>query len=135
MIMMIRIVPLYAALLAVVFVWLSMRIVLLRLRLKITIGDAGSEPMLRAMRVHANFAEYVPFSLILLYLVEGQGGYPIVLHGLGLCLLIGRLVHAFGVSQPKENLSFRTTGMVLTFTTLLGCSAYLLFTYFRTSMA
>jgi uncharacterized membrane protein YecN with MAPEG domain len=103
--------------------------------LGIGLGDAGNEQMLRAMRVHSNFAEYVPLSLILLYLVEGQGAYPVFLHGLGLCLLIGRLSHAFGVSQKKENYRFRVTGMALTFTTLLASSAYLLFTYIQTTIA
>jgi len=130
-----HIVPLYAALLAILFVALSIRTLGLRRSLGIGLGDAGNEQMLRAMRVHSNFAEYVPLSLILLYLVEGQGAYPVFLHGLGLCLLIGRLSHAFGVSQKKENYRFRVTGMALTFTTLLASSAYLLFTYIQTTIA
>jgi uncharacterized protein len=129
-----HIVPLYAALLAILFVTLSIRTLSLRRSLGIGLGDAGNEQMLRAMRVHSNFAEYVPLSLILLYLVEGQGAYPVFLHGLGLCLLIGRLSHAFGVSQKKENFRFRVVGMALTFTTLLASSAYLLFTYIRTTI-
>jgi uncharacterized membrane protein YecN with MAPEG domain len=36
----------------------------------IAIGDAGNPEMLRAMRVHSNFAEYVPLSLLLIYFVE-----------------------------------------------------------------
>jgi len=64
---------LYAALLGLLFVVLSVRTLLLRRRLSIAIGDAGSESMLRAMRVHANFAEYVPLSLLLIYLVEVTG--------------------------------------------------------------
>jgi uncharacterized protein len=130
-----HIVPLYAALLAILFVTLSIRTLRLRRSLGIGLGDAGNERMLRAMRVHSNFAEYVPLSLILLYLVEGQGAHPIFLHGLGLCLLIGRLSHAFGVSQKKENYRFRVTGMALTFTALLASSTYLLLAYIRTTIA
>ena len=59
------IVFLYAALLAVIFVALSVRTLLLRRRLGIAIGDGDDPRMLRAMRAHANFAEYVPFSLLL----------------------------------------------------------------------
>jgi hypothetical protein len=87
------------------------------------------------MRVHSNFAEYVPLSLILLYLVEGQGAYPLLLHGLCLCLLVGRLSHAFGVSQNNENYRFRVLGMALTFTTLVASSAYLLFAFMRATSA
>jgi uncharacterized membrane protein YecN with MAPEG domain len=43
---------LYAALLALLFVALSMRALRLSSRLCIAIGDAGNESMLRAMRVH-----------------------------------------------------------------------------------
>jgi uncharacterized membrane protein YecN with MAPEG domain len=95
--------------------------------LKIGIGDAGNHQMLRAMRVHSNFAEYVPLSLLMLYLVENQGANPLLIHSLGLCLLVGRLSHAFGVSQENENFTFRVAGMAMTFTTLLSSSVYLLF--------
>jgi uncharacterized protein len=121
----------YAALLATLFVALSIRTLRLRRSLQIGLGDSGNAQMLRAMRVHANFAEYVPLSLVLVYFVERQGAYPLFIHGLGLCLLIGRLSHAYGVSQARENYAFRVTGMVLTFITLLSCAGYLLFDYVR----
>jgi uncharacterized membrane protein YecN with MAPEG domain len=117
--------PLYAALLAILFVALSIRIIRLRRNLHIALGDSGNEILLRAISVHANFAEYVPLCLILLYLAEGQGAHPALLHGLGVILLIGRLSHAFGVSQANENFRFRVIGMALTFTTLITSSAYL----------
>lgn len=117
---------LYAALLALLFVALSIRIIRLRRNLHIALGDSGNETLLRAISVHANFAEYVPLCLILLYLVEGQGAHPALLHGLGVILLMGRLSHAFGVSQANENFRFRVIGMALTFTTLITLSAYLL---------
>jgi len=81
--------------------------------------------MLRAVRVHSNFAEYVPFALLLLYFVETSGASPVVIHGL--CLLIGRLSHAFGVSRDNEQFQYRVAGMALTFTVFLVSSAYLLF--------
>lgn len=61
--------PLYAALLALIFVFLSVRTLRLRRTLQIGIGDGGNTEMLRAMRVHSNFSEYVPISLILIFLV------------------------------------------------------------------
>lgn len=79
------------------------------------------------MRVHSNFAEYVPFALFLLYLVEISGATPILIHALGACLLIGRLSHAVGVSRDDEQYQYRVAGMALTFTVFLASSAYLLF--------
>lgn len=125
------ILPLYAALLTLLFVALSIRTLRLRRRLKIGLGDAGNDRMLRAMRVHSNFAEYVPLALLLVCLVEGQGAHPLLVHGLGLCLLIGRLSHAFGVSQADENYRYRVAGMAMTFTTLLTSAAYLLIAPFH----
>jgi hypothetical protein len=116
----------YAALLALLFVALSVRTLRLRRHLRIAIGDAGNPQMLRAMRVHSNFAEYVPLSLIMLLLLEMQGPAAWLVHGLGLCLLCGRISHAYGVSQPKETFRFRIAGMALTFATLVAAASYLL---------
>jgi hypothetical protein len=128
-----QIVPLYAALLTLLFVAISIRTLRLRRRLKIGIGDGGNQQMLRAMRVNSNFSEYVPLSLIVLYLVEAQHASGLFVHALGLALLVGRLLHAYGVSQVKENYRFRVAGMVMTFTVLLNASAYLLFNYLKTA--
>lgn len=118
--------PLYAALLAPVFVALSVRTIRLRRSLKIGIGAADNPQMLRAMRVHANFAEYVPFTLLVIYFVEVQHAPSWLVHALGLVLLMGRLSHAYGVSQSHENFRFRVFGTASTFTTLIVAAAYLL---------
>lgn len=122
-----KVVPLYAALLGIVFFVLSVRTLRLRRSLNLAIGDGGNPVMLRAMRVHSNFAEYVPLCLVLLGFSELQGTSPMVLQLLGLCLLLGRLSHAYGVSQPRENFAFRISGMALTLTCLLSACATLLF--------
>ena len=114
-----HIVVLYAALLALLFVALSIRTLLMRRRLRIGIGDAGNEAMLRAMRVHSNFAEYVPLSLLFIYFVEASGASPVFVHALGTSVLAGRVSHAVGVSQIRENYVFRVTGMALTLTPLI----------------
>jgi uncharacterized membrane protein YecN with MAPEG domain len=124
-----HVLPLYAALFALLYVALSIRTLRLRRTLRIAIGDSGNEKMLRAMRVHSNFAEYVPFSLLLILLVETQGAPALLVHALCLVLFVGRLSHAFGVSQTKENYRYRVFGMVLTFTTLITSAVYLLFAY------
>jgi uncharacterized protein len=122
-----KILPLYAALLATLFFVLSARTGNLRRRLKIAVGDAGNIMLLRAMRVHANFAEYVPICLLIVLMVEMQGASSWVVHTLGASLLVGRIFHAYGVSQVRENLMFRVVGMALTVTTLLWSAAYLLY--------
>jgi uncharacterized membrane protein YecN with MAPEG domain len=120
------IVALYAAVLAIVFVLLSVRVVRLRGRARATLGDAGDAVLQRAIRVHGNFAEYVPFGLLLIFFAETGGAAAGLVHALCGCLVAGRLVHAYGVSQVRETLAFRVAGMVLTFTALLGSASYIL---------
>lgn len=112
--------PVYAGLLALVFVALSIRVIGARRGAGISLGDGGDKALLRRQRVHANFAEYVPLALMLMLLAELQGVPRPVLHGLGLALLAGRLVHAAGVSREPENFKLRVTGMALTFTALIS---------------
>ena len=69
-----NITPSYAAILALLFFFLSVRALRLRRKLKIPIGDQGNPQMLRAMSVHANFAEYAPFTLLLAFMLESEGG-------------------------------------------------------------
>ena len=101
-------------------------------QLGLSIGTINTQ-MLRAMRVHSNFAEYVPLSLLLLYLVEVQGGWPLLVHALGLCLVTGRLAHAYGVSRTNENFNFRIAAMAMTFTVLVTTSLFLLVGHVRSS--
>ena len=121
------IVSLYAALMTVLFVALSIRTIRLRRQLHIPVGDGGNAALLRAMRAHANFAEYVPSGLLLMLFVSTIGAPSGWIHALGLALLIGRGLHGFGVSRVEEDYRFRVSGMALTFTSLLASSGYLLF--------
>ena len=121
-----HIVSLYAALLAFAFVGLSIRTLRLRKRLRIVIGDAGDTSMLRAMRVHANFAEYVPLALLLIYFVELSGAGAAWVHTMGASLLVGRVVHAIGVSRVHEDLRWRVVGMTLTLLPIVTAALRLL---------
>lgn len=120
------IMPIYAALLALLFVYLSLRTIGARRRLQIALGDKDHPEMQRAIRVHANFAEYVPLGLILLHLVEARTPPMWLMHALCLLLLVGRLLHAYGVSQTPERFQFRVSGMVMTFACLIGSALYIL---------
>ncbi|MDJ0941853.1 MAG: MAPEG family protein [Kiloniellales bacterium] len=118
--------PLYAALCGLLLILLSRRVIQQRQRFKVALGDAGEPQIQRAMRVQANFVEYAPIGLVLLALAELQGHAVWLLHGLGLLLICGRLLHAFGVAREPENIRFRVAGMALTFAAIaLGSLANL----------
>ena len=104
----------YAALLAALFISLSFRVIGQRGRAKIEIGPGQDPELFRRMRVHANFAEYVPIALLLLGLAESIKAPNALLHGLGLCLLTGRILHAYGLSKSPQIARLRGVGMLLT---------------------
>lgn len=120
--------PVYATLLGLLFIALSLRTIRLRRRHQVAVGDGNNSELRRAMRVHANFAEYVPLALLLVYFVEHDGATMLLVHALGCALLAGRLLHAWGVSQPRENFRYRVTGMVLTFGVILVAGLTILLT-------
>ncbi|HEY2255710.1 MAG TPA: MAPEG family protein [Variovorax sp.] len=125
----------YAALLGLLFVVLSVRTLRLRRKLKISVGDAGNAQLLRAMRVHANFAEYVPLTLLLLAFAEAQGASAAWLHiALG-GLLVARVSHAWGVSQVEENYVFRVFGVGVTLTVLIATTLHLVVGFMRAGPA
>ncbi|MEM7565577.1 MAG: MAPEG family protein [Pseudomonadota bacterium] len=121
--------PLYAALAVLIFVVLSFRTLLLRRKLGIGMGTGGDKSMERAIGVHANFAEYAPIALVLIYFLETRIGTGLLIHLLCIALIVGRLLHAYGVSQMKEDFRFRVSGMVLTLGCLISASGRIIASY------
>ncbi len=116
----------YGALLALIFVALSFRALMLRRKLGVGVGDGGHRSLTKAIRAHSNFAEYTPMCLFLILLLEVTTGAVLMVHIYGFLLIIGRCVHAYGVSRVEENYKFRVAGMACTFFVLIGCSLRLL---------
>ena len=119
------IVPTYAAILSLLFIYLSRRVIKTRRRERIAVGDGGNPRMQRAIAVHNNFAQYVPLALLLLAFLEMQQGSTVLIQILCAALLIARLLHAYGVSQMRENFRFRIAGILMTFG-VIGLTALLL---------
>jgi len=110
------IIPIYTALLALGYFVLSLRVSFVRREFSIGLGDGGNTKLERAIRAHANFAEYVPITLLLLAALEFQGAPAWLLHFFCIVLIIGRVLHAVGISPENDNLLFRKLGMVCTLT-------------------
>lgn len=115
--------PLWASLLAVLYLWLAAQVIRARYRTRTALGSGGDAGLERAIRAHANFAEYVPLILILLLVAELQGAANWLLHLLGATLLVGRTLHGLGISRTDEVLAFRSSGVVATFGVLLTAAA------------
>lgn len=110
---------LYAALLAIVQLFLTFDVIRLRRSLKVPIGDGEHEILERRCRIHGNFIETVPIALILLLIAELSGAPYWLLHIMGACLLIGRIMHRFGLITKEAPMILRVGGMFLTLSSII----------------
>lgn len=106
---------LWAALLAPLFLWLSVRVIGQRRRARVAIGTGDDAALERAVRAQANFVEYAPFALLLMALAEAGGAPGWLLHPVGAALLAGRVAHGWGIVRTPEDFRFRIFGMMATF--------------------
>jgi len=106
--------PLYVALAAVILLVLTVRVILLRRRLAVGIGAGGHQELELAIRCHGNFTEYVPLVLILLASAELSGVGAAQLHAIGILLVAGRVLHAWGLARSRGTTFGRASGIVLT---------------------
>lgn len=113
--------PFYAGLLALWFFVLSAR-VMQRRQDGIVLGDGGDPRMLRVIRGHANFAEYVPLILLLMAMLELGRTSIYVLHALGITLLVARLLHGYALSFTEFFKFGRFVGAGLTMLVLAACA-------------
>ena len=114
-----------AAAAVLINIWLGVRVSQMRLRHKVSIGDAGNDRVACRMRAHANFVEYTPLFLILLGLVELSQGSEQWLWAVAIVYILARLAHPFGMDRPAPN-KLRAGGIVVTWVVLVGLAAYAL---------
>ncbi|MBI0536177.1 hypothetical protein D9599_11385 [Roseomonas sp. KE2513] len=110
---------LYAGVLGLGFVALSLRVIRARGRARVSLGTGGDAALERAVRAHGNFAEYVPLALVLMLAAEVSGGASWPLHLAGASLLAGRLLHALALRMDEVDFRLRAAGMALTFLALV----------------
>lgn len=108
----------YASLLALLIVRLSISVIKLRRKNRVSVGDGGNEELQLAIRAHSNAVEYIPITLLLLLTLELNGAPKILVHICGSTLLIGRIFHAIGL--PAKDLKKRILGMQITIYLLIG---------------
>ncbi|WP_422074646.1 MAPEG family protein [Sulfitobacter geojensis] len=112
--MSVAITPIYAALTAFIFLALSWRVISYRRANLISLGDKGDKNLLKRMRAQANCAEYAPFAVLILLLVELSGAPALATHLLGISLVAGRALHAYGFASTPQKIILRQLGMLLT---------------------
>lgn len=109
----------YAALCGLLYLALSALVIRERMRARSAFGDGGDPALIRAIRVHGNFAEYAPLTLLLTGMAELNHAPSWSVHAMGLSLLLGRAAHAWGLWGSEGESRPRFWGMILTFAALL----------------
>lgn len=121
----------YAGLCALLVLVLAMRVMWLRGREGVGLGDGGHAGLERAIRMHANATEYVPLALLLLALLAFEGTRPAWLHAFGIVLVVARLLHAFGLSRASGTSFGRASGAGLTVLVMLAMAVLLILRFAR----
>lgn len=106
---------LYAGVNILILLALAVLVMLGRRKHKIVLGDGANEVFTRAVRAHANAAEYIPAALVgIVLLALFDPATPLwLLHAAGISLTLGRLLHGFGLHAGALNFG-RMAGMTLT---------------------
>lgn len=112
-----------AGALALLHIWLSIRVSQVRRAHKIGIGDGGSDILTRRMRAHGNFAENVPLFLILLALLELARVWGLALWIAVILFVLARILHAFGMDKGTAS-PLRIAGIATTWLVLLGLAGW-----------
>ena len=115
-----RITLLIASLHVLLYVVLALRVVLHRRASRIGVGTGGDAAMALRVRVHGNFAEYVPLALLMLVLLELSAMPAALLWTCGVALLLARVLHAVGLGRSPGYSFGRFAGTLLTFLVLLA---------------
>lgn len=116
---------LYASLLAILFLILSIHVIKARRHYQVALGHSQEDELQKRIRAQGNFIEYTPLFLIMLLLAELNQLYTIAIHTFGIAFLLGRILHSYGLTRQEvyeegklvKGGSLRVRGMQTTF----GC--------------
>ncbi len=119
---------LYAGIMGVFYFLLSANVIRLRTKLKVGIGhDNNPEcPLFRAVRIHANFNEFVPFIILLMMMDEMTGRSAMFVHAFGLALIVSRVSHFMAITKSHRGSNLRVFGASVTFSVMLVLSFLLI---------
>ncbi len=86
-------------------------------------GDGGDETLRRAIRAHANNAEFAPFMLILIAALEYMHGSNYLLIPCAVLFVMARVSHGYGLGFTDGSVRFyRMFGAIMTLLVMLVLS-------------
>ena len=129
---------LYTALLALIFIALSVNVVRSRQMFKVALSDGNKDVMKQRIRAQGNFAEYTPLFLIMLGVAEYNRLPGYAIHILGVLFITGRILHAYSLLLDEKYNNgklvnggrYRVRGMVFTLASIGMLVTILIIQYF-----
>lgn len=121
----------YGGLVGLLLLFLAARISRMRWQHKIRIGDEGNRDLQRAIRAHGNAVEWAIISIVLLLITELNRASPVILHACGIAIIVGRLLHAFGLSRVSGYSFGRFFGSLLSWGAVAVLSAWCVWAFLR----
>ncbi len=114
-----------AGIMGLILLALSFNVSRVRVAKRVIYGDGagapGTESLPVAIRIQANFIEYVPLILVLMGGIESAGAPRWLMLALALGLIVARLAHPVGMTMKAPNMP-RAGGAILTWV-VLGVAA------------
>ena len=104
---------LFAGLCAILQTALTALVIRQRTQARVSLLDGGNQELLLRIRAHGNFVETAPMALLLMALLEMNGLAAGWLWGFGGLLVIGRVLHAYGLLSGRVGWP-RLVGMSMT---------------------
>jgi hypothetical protein len=115
--------PIYAGFFGIMLVTLSWRVTKLRTKYEGNkMRETGHNELTAAVRAQANIFEYLPFALLLMWMLETMQFTPLLIHALGILLIAARLLHLHGLNEPSGDGIGRKLGTRLTWVHIAICA-------------
>ena len=125
---------LYAGLIGLLLIAVAIPISRLRHSRKVGLGDGGDKELARAIRVHGNLVEWGVPAIVLLLVAELTRAPILLLHVCGIALVVGRVMHALGLSRRSGTSVGRFLGTALTWLVLLALALWNVWAFIRTGL-
>ncbi|WP_148864567.1 MAPEG family protein [Marinobacter fonticola] len=133
--MIIPVTAVFAAITAMLMLFLAWRVTTFRRKYKTALGDGGQQDFQVAIRAHGNLVEYAPIALILMAIGELNGVAAVYIYGVGMLFIIGRLLHAWGFIQSRGGYALsRMIGVLFTWLAILIMALLMLINVARVSL-
>ena len=121
----------YLSVLSIFYVFISFIVIKSRVVNSIPLEDRGVKSLSRKIRAHANFVEYTPIFLILLFSSEYLSAPNVIIHICAITYIFGRVCHFYSIAffekydddgNVVNSIKLRQIGMLLTFLNLITFS-------------